>query len=531
MAPMADNAWLVAAGIMLSAWVSEDGAIVAAAALASAKVLDLSVAGLAAVFGLWISDFGVYAAVRLAREKLPVRSGRWLSERLGVSETLIERRSHLGLALSRAVPGTRFPAYVSAGFFRMPVATFAGVTAASAVLWTAFVFAAVHLFPIQSKNTAEALTWAGFAGVAVFLAMTAWRLWGAAVIVTLKKWRRWEFWPAWIFYPPVALMCVWLAIRFRGLSLPTTANPGQRNGGIVGESKMDILGDLMRTSPEFTADAYLIAPGAVAQRLEDLESLCTRQEISFPFVLKPDTAQRGAGFRKIHSWPEAGTYLSKVRSAVVLQRYVSAPQEAGIFYYRFPDEEKGHVFSITRKEFPFVTGDGRRSLEELIRADDRAALIAGTYLKRFHEQSSQIVPAGEKVRLVEAGNHCQGCIFHDGRDLHTEAVRATFDQIAQKLPGFFVGRFDVRYEKDEDLRSGENFWIIELNGAASEATSIYDRRNSLLSAYATLYRQWKLIYAIGAENRKRGHRPSSVFDVLRDWKQFQKQAQCYPLAD
>ncbi len=531
MAPMTDNAWLVAAGIMLSAWVSEDGAIVAAAALASVKAVDLSVAAFAAVFGLWISDFGVYAAVRLAREKLPERSGHWLSARLRVSETLVRRRSHLGLALSRAVPGTRFPAYVSAGFFRMPVTTFAGITAASALLWTAFVFAAVHLFPIQSRTTAEALTWAGFTGVIVFLAITAWRIWGGEAIIILKKWRRWEFWPAWLFYPPVALMCVWLAIRFRGLSLPTVANPGQRNGGIVGESKIEILRDLMRTSPEFTADAYLIAPGALAQRLEELELVCLQREIRFPFVLKPDTAQRGAGFRKIRSWQEAGAYLSKVNAAVLLQRYVKASNEAGVFYYRQPGEERGETLSITRKEFPFVMGDGVQTVEQLIRADERAALIAGTYLRRFGDRARHVVPAGERVRLVEAGNHCQGCIFHDGADLNTEELRAAFDQIAAKLPGFFVGRFDVRYEKDEDLRNGRDFKIIELNGAASEATSIYDSRNSLRSAYATLYRQWQLIYAIGAVNQDRGIRPSSALDVLRDWKQFHKQARYYPLAD
>ena len=49
---------------------------------------------------------------------------------------------------------------------------------------------------------------------------------------------------------------------------------------------------------------------------------------------------------------------------------MSAPAEVGVFYYRFPDEERGHIFSITKKEFPCVVGDGRRSLEKLIRADE-----------------------------------------------------------------------------------------------------------------------------------------------------------------
>ena len=64
---------------------------------------------------------------------------------------------------------------------------------------------------------------------------------------------KWEFWPAWIFYPPVALYCVWQGIKRHSFSLPAAANLNQRNGGIVGESKIGILSELMATSPELTA--------------------------------------------------------------------------------------------------------------------------------------------------------------------------------------------------------------------------------------------------------------------------------------
>ena len=117
-------------------------------------------------------------------------------------------------------------------------------------------------------------------------------------------------------------------------------------------------------------------------------------------------------------------------------------------------------------------------------------------------------------RLVEAGNHCQGCIFSDGSFLNSEELRQTFDRIAQKLPEFFIGRFDVRYESPDDLRQGKGFQIVELNGAASEATDIYDERNSLLSAYKTLYRQWELVYSIGAQNRERGFKPAVALELF-----------------
>ena len=122
-------------------------------------------------------------------------------------------------------------------------------------------------------------------------------------------------------------------------------------------------------------------------------------------------------------------------------------------------------------------------------------------------------------------------IFSDGSYLDSEELRQTFDTIARKLPEFFIGRFDVRYEDPDDLRQGSGFHIIELNGAASEATDIYDERNSLSSAYKTLYRQWKLVYSIGAENRERGFKPASLWSFLCDWQDFRAQASYYPLAD
>src|SRR5262249_19827072 len=150
-----------------------------------------------------------------------------------------------------------------------------------------------------------------------------------------------------------------------------------------------------------------------------------------------------------------------------------------------PDEEHGRIFAITEKVFPQVTGDGVHTVEELIRCDVRAALLADTYLRRFDSDRQRILHPGESLRLVEAGNHCQGAIFLDGRHLNSPALECCIDEISRSLPGFFVGRYDVRYTSVEALRDRAEFQILELNGASAEATAIYDPRNSLLSAYRT----------------------------------------------
>ena len=523
--------------IILGAFISEDGATITAATLAASSVLDFRLAFLSAFAGLWGGDLGVYALTRRIGPR--IMQHRWFAgwfpkERAGTSNPL-GSNGQLSLALSRFFPGMRLPAYISAGLERMPVLAFAGITAVSAIAWILLVFASIQLAPSRSSSAKQQLAILSLFGLGVFAVLSAWRRWGPgirrALSISLDRIVRWEFWPAWLFYSPVALICVWLGLRYKGFSLPTVANLNQRNGGIVGESKIGILQTLMETSPEYTSDGYLVPEGSVENRIESIEEICLRHDIRFPFVLKPDTAQRGAGFRKIESLDEIEKYVAQVSSPLILQRYVEGPNEAGIFYYRFPNEQRGHIFGITRKQFPTVVGDGVHSLRELIESDARARLIARTYLERFGSAVNRILPRGESLRLVEAGNHCQGCIFKEGDDLYSEELRNAFDEISMKLPGFYIGRYDIRYRSDDELRTGKGFQTIELNGAASEATNIYDECNSLWSAYATLYRQWRLVYQIGAANRGRGHRPASPLGVFRDWMEFTRQAVEYPLAD
>jgi len=331
----------------------------------------------------------------------------------------------------------------------------------------------------------------------------------------LGRWRHWEFWPAWMFYPPVGVYCAWLALKYRGLTVVTAANPGIFSGGMVGESKMATLKELFLTSPEFTAETELIAGDTLAARLRSLDAIRTRLGLDFPFILKPDVGQRGAGIKLIRWTQQAEDYLRQTSAPLVAQRYAPGPLEAGIFYYRFPHEARGHIFAITEKLFPILIGDGKSTVTELIWSDPRARFMADKYLQRFSERQGEVLPAGGELKLVEAGNHAQGCIFRDGMRLCTPELESRMDAISQKVTGFFIGRYDIRYASEENLRAGGNFQIIELNGAASEATSIYDARNSIFAAYRTLFRQWDLVFAIGSANRKRGCTPTKLSLVCK----------------
>src|SRR5205814_1632283 len=118
-------------------------------------------------------------------------------------------------------------------------------------------------------------------------------------------------------------------------------------------------------------------------RLLSLHRLCRIHAIDLPFILKPDIGQRGYGVKLVRNIRDTLPYLQRVDAPVIVQRYVPGPHEVGIFYYRFPDQERGCIFAITEKIFPSITGDGVLTIAQLIDADPRARLIAKTYLRRF----------------------------------------------------------------------------------------------------------------------------------------------------
>ncbi len=525
-----------ALSLFLGTFVLEDVAAIGGGLLVATGAISWPLAFTACFLGIWAGDAGLYALARCGGRRWFEKSRlSKYSSRVTQSEQWFERRGTAILIFSRMVPGARLPTYLAAGFLRIPWRPFLIVTGSASFVWTLIV-----LWLSQSAG-ARVFGWLGaYKQLAVaLLAVTLFSWLTVRTLAALRprfaakfaRLRHWEFWPAWLFYPPVALYYAWLAIKYRSATLPTAANPGIFSGGLVGESKMATLLDLAATSPEFTAEAVLVAEETFVERLRSLNQARARLRLDYPFMLKPDVGQRGVGVKLIRSAEQAMALLQATSAPLVAQRYAPGPHEAGVFYYRFPDESRGHIFAITEKIFPCITGDGRRTITELIHADARARLIANTYLRRFRERKDDVLAPGEELKLVEAGNHAQGCIFRDGARLATPELEARIDEISQKLSGFFVGRYDVRYASEDDLKAGRNFQVVELNGAASEATNIYDARNSLCQAYRTLFHQWRIVFAIAAANRQRGHQPTPALALWQAWRGFSRMAATYPSAD
>jgi membrane protein DedA with SNARE-associated domain len=492
-------------GLAASTLLSEDAACLAAAALIRRGQISTAEGVAACAIGIYAGDCLLWLTGRLMRHsRVTFRAGMVDSPAM--------------LLASRFLPGTRLPLYLAAGAVGTKPRAFFLWTLIAGLLWT----------PAIVLGSASSIV-GGLIALALFHAsrFIHWRRLRQRVSATMARWRRWEFWPSTILYAPVALHIIRLAIRHGGLTTFSAANPGISEGGFVGESKFQILSQL----PEaWTIPAVFVAAGSHEDRLTDIRSAVDARGWNFPLVVKPDAGQRGTGVRRVRTWEEVSAYLCDQRADVLVQPYHAGPFEAGIFYYRYPDADRGRIFSVTDKVFPVLIGDGQSSFEELIWRHPRYRLQANVFLTRYRDMHEYVLGERERLSLAIAGNHAQGTLFRDGAHLVTRELETRIDAIARHVPGFYIGRFDVRYTDVEAFRRGEDLAIVELNGVTSESTNIYDPSFTLFSAWCVLCRQWTLVFEIGARNRELGHAPASLRRLLTLSLQHLRQTPVLPLA-
>lgn len=527
--------------IALATLVSEDLTCITTGLLIAQGKLDGATGLIGCYVGILGGDLGLWLLGRYAGRKAlswPMIERRLPRHRLDALSTWFERRGWQAVFIARFLPGTRFPVYVAAGMLGPKAKHFLMWAAAACLLWTPMLVGGVAWIGEPLAAPLRDFFGSGWmallaAAVGVYVVYRFLLSWAtargrAALFASVSRLWRWEFWPAWLFYIPLIPWIAYLALRHRGLTLFTAANPGIPHSGVVGESKFDILARLPR---EWIVPTQRIEPGDAATRRNRLQEIVLRNGWSFPLILKPDVGERGAGLRLAKSMEEACDYLEKTTPALLVQTYHPGPFEAGIFYDRLPGEQTGRIFSITDKRFPMLTGDGSSTVEELIWKHPRFRMQARRFLARLNGQADVVLADGQTLRLAIAGNHCQGTEFRDGAHLITPTLERRIDEIARSFDGFYFGRFDIRYADPDTLRQGGDFSIVELNGAASESTNLYDPTRSLLCAYRILFKQWSVLYEIGRRNRDLGAPVTRPTELLRVIRRYYRERAISTLAD
>lgn len=465
---------------------------------------DLLLFGMGRVVGIRIFDNRVVQ--RFVSPNSIQRVSEWLEKNAGSA-----------VFLSRFITGLRLPTYLAAGALRTDFVRFSFWFFLASAIWTPILvgsvtFAQTTIFP---QNALIGIAFLLFI-VRFGFKLTSWK-YRRHIVGRIKRITNWEYWPIQIFYFPVVLYVLMLALKFRGLTVFAAANPAFPAGGFKGESKKDIYDALKKSErvyPNLLAYALILREASLPERLDAAWKFMDENKLTFPLVVKPDAGERGKGVRIVYSLDELTNAISSSECDLIVQEFASG-EEVSIFYYRRPHEARGQIFSITEKRFPTVVGNGVSTIEELILKDPRAVALVKKYIEHNKDRIDQVPAVDEVVRLIDIGTHSRGAVFLDGGWLKTTALESKIDEICRSFNGFNFGRFDIRVPTHTDLRLGQNLKIVELNGVTSESTNIYDPRHSLIDAYRILFRQWQLAFEIGAENSKLGARQTGVLDLLR----------------
>ncbi len=534
--------------IILATFISEDATVIAVGLAIAHGRIDPFVGLVGCFLGILLGDGGLWLLGRVVGR----RAMRWPVIRAWVPAASLDRwgrwfdrHSIAAVFLARAFPGTRVPTYFAAGLLSKRAHGFLLWAALAILIWTPLLLAfVIVLGPKVLDAIGSVVSGPVAVVVSIVLLLILYRIvtyaftWTgrrrllADVLIIGKP----EFWPSWIFYIPLVPWVAYLALRYRGPMTFTCVNPGiAHGGGVVGESKIEILRKLDAPHERVVGTAFIAASRAADERADEVERLANEDPTlaGYPLILKPNEAQRGHGFKVVRNREEAKRYFDTMTRDALLQEYHPGPLEIGVLWKREPSEPNGRIFSVTRKVFPVITGDGKRTLERLIWSHPRYRMQADLFLKRYDSERDRVLAKGETMRLAIAGNHCQGTMFVDGADLITPAFENAVNEIALSFEdgGLDFGRFDLRYSSDDELKAGGPFKIIELNGTMSESTNLYDPGKPVWWAYGVLLRQWATLYRIGAARRAAGVRPMSLKELAAATRDHYKGRPGSPVAD
>lgn len=341
----------------------------------------------------------------------------------------------------------------------------------------------------------------------------------------MHKITNWEAWPFKLIYAPLTPIWFWYMIKSRAVWFFTPSNPKLTFGGMEGEPKREMYNLL---PPHLYPTTFNVMPS------DDVVSILKRlneQQISFPFIVKPEVGGQGILFRKIDTEEELIHYHSLVPVEYIVQRLVEYPIEVSVFHIRHPKESNGVVTGFLHKIPLQVTGDGKHTLNELILKHPKGAKRVPELHSKHREKWDVVIDKNEKYILSYAANHNRGAHFIDLRNEIDDSLVALFDNISIGINDFFYGRYDIMCNSIEELKQGKNFIILEYNGCGAEPNHFYDTGYTLNQAYKEILKHWKALYEISSYNAALGTKPWTFLRGLKFRKDTKKMYRIMQKAD
>ena len=342
--------------------------------------------------------------------------------------------------------------------------------------------------------------------------------------------QHWETWHYLAKYIPIMPVWGWYCLRSRSLWWFTPSNPTITFGGFEGESKKEMYEQL---PPGSYPRSIFINP---ALSFTEVLPLVRENNIQYPFGVKPDVGMMGFMFRRINNEEEFYQYHKKMPVDYFVQELVTYPLEVSVFYYRFPNQQRGTITGFLKKEFLQVVGDGKSTLWELIQSYNRVRFRLEEMQSKHSDRLNDILPEGEIYFLSYALNLSRGGRLVSLEKEKDDNLIRVFDALSHYTKHFYYGRYDIKCASIEDLKKGKNFTILEYNGCGAEPHHIYGNGNTLLQAYKIVLQHWKVLYQISRYNHRLGNsywgfKQGSVFlkTAKRHFKMLKKIDKEFPI--
>lgn len=311
--------------------------------------------------------------------------------------------------------------------------------------------------------------------------------------------RHWENWDWRLKYILISPAWFWFCLRARSCWFFTASNPTITFGGFDGESKKQIYDQL---PPGTYPKTIFVSRNSSFHQVETL--LEKHSWIAYPVAVKPDVAKMGLLFRKIHDLSALEAYHNKINADYLIQEFIQYPLEVSVFYYRFPNDDKGQISGFLKKEFLKVTGDGNSTLWKLMLNYPRVRYRLEELKAKHRDKLGWIVPRNKEYILSHALNLSRGgklvSLIHE----KDEQLLKVFDDLSNFTKHFYYGRYDIKCQSIEDLKQGKNYSILEYNGSGAEPHHVYASDLNLWQACSILIRHWKILYQISRLNHKIG---------------------------
>jgi D-alanine-D-alanine ligase-like ATP-grasp enzyme len=252
---------------------------------------------------------------------------------------------------------------------------------------------------------------------------------------------------------------------------------------MLDENKSDIYDLLPR---KFVPNTLKVV-GRESVCLTDLEI----EGLSFPLIVKPNIGYKGYKVIKVHDLDELQSYINDcdINREWLIQEFLDFDCEYSLLFHRIPGTDNCGISSLVEKIYPFVIGDGKSSLVELIENYENPFMDREVVRRRWKNKFETIPKTGVKIILDEIGNYARGSKFYNIGDKVDHELIAATKTYFQDVEGLDFFRLDFKADSLADYKKGA-FKILEVNGAKSEPIHIYDPASTFLGNAKTIKDHW-----------------------------------------